>query len=225
MESRLAILDAIRRQFIALGFESIVSNLCFDKRDVWLLRRHSRETKFSTVLYLQYKPTFKAYSIAFGVLDDGIVQQMRRLLIHPSVQDFLRDWKCARPVELPCWNLFSVGRGLGWPFLCIPDLDDPNAWEFEMERLNSVYLNGVAYRIDGDESFAEFLLRADKPFEWRMSDPVLRAGEVALALVRCGRSTGAITSALEPVRECIENALGQGRSVTELVRLICTYAH
>jgi hypothetical protein len=221
---RLKILESIRERFTSLGYEPFSSPLTYDRRDVWMRRTNAPGSTFATTIYLQYKPRFKAYSVAFGVVEADLVQQLRQLLELPTVRELLSNWQCARPIESPCWNLFDAGRVLDWPYLSIPDLDAPATWETEFERLREALLSGIAHQVVDDLTFARFLLRSDKPFEWWTSDPVLRAGEVVLALMRQGYSTTSMIAELEQVREQLEVALGKGRGLPELVRAICTYA-
>lgn len=176
--------------------------------------------KFCTTIYLQYKPTFKAYGVAFGVVEEDLMQRLRCLLGQPAVTERLANWQCARPSESPCWNLFNAGRALDWRYLCIPDPDAPTEWEKEFERLWDTQLNPNAHSVVDDQAYIRFLLRSDKPFEWWTSDPVLRAGEVILAMQRQEYSMAAMLSELEGARGLIEPSLVNGCNFAEFVRTI-----
>lgn len=222
---RLKILESIRERFVSLGYQPFRSPLTYDRRDVWMRRTNEPgRSSFATTIYLQYKPSFKAYSVAFGVVEDDLMQQLRQLLTLQTVRELLSNWQCARPIESPCWNLFDAGRVLDWRYLSIPDLDAPAVWEVEFERLHEALLDGLAHKVVDDLTFARFLLRSDKPFEWWTSDPVLRAGEVILALMRQGYSVATMISELEQAREQVEPALSKGCDFPEFVRAISTYA-
>lgn len=222
---RLKILDSIRERCASLGYQPFRSPLTYDRRDVWMRRTNEPgQSNFATIIYLQYKPSFKAYSVAFGVVEDDLMQQFRQLLELPTIRELLGNWQCARPMESPCWNLFDAGRALDWRYLSIPDIDDPAAWEVELERLREALLAGIAHKVVDDMAFARFLLRTDKPFEWWTSDPILRSGEIVLALMRQGYSEAAIASELEEVREPISAALGNGGDLQPFIRAITTLA-
>lgn len=222
---RLKALDSLRERFISLGYQPFPSSLTFDRRDVWMRRINDPGgSQFATTIYLQYKPSFKAYSVSFGVVEDDIVQQLKQLLSLTSVQALLANWKTARQLDSPCWNLFDAGRALDWKYLSIPDIDAQDGWELEFQRLRETLLDGLAHRVSDDLAYARFLLRSDKPFEWWTSDPVLRAGEVVLALMRKSYSTASMASELEDAREHLEPALSSGCDLAQFVRAISTYA-
>lgn len=222
---RLKLLGTVRDRFASIGYRSFTSPLMYEKRDVWMRRANGdRCNKFATLIYLQYKPHFKAYSVAFGVVEDDLRQELKHLLTLPTVLELLSNWQCARPIESPCWNLFDVGRALDWRFLCIPDVDDPSRWDAEFERLEDLLLERHAHKVADDLTYARFLLRSDKPFEWWTSDPVLRAGEVILALMRLGQSVEAMVSDLEAVREQVELALCKGSDLERFIGTIRRFA-
>jgi hypothetical protein len=222
---RLRILDSICARFASLGYQPVRSLLTYDRRDVWMRQTNDAgRSSFATMIYLQYKPSFKAYSIAFGVVDDDLMQQLRQLLELQAFRALLSNWQRARPIESPCWNLFDAGRALDWRYLSIPDLDAPEGWEVEFVRLHETLLDGVASKVVDNLTFARFLLKSDKPFEWWTSDSVLRAGEIILALMRQSYSVAAMVSELEEVREQIEPALSEGCDLPQFVRAISTYA-
>lgn len=221
---RSEVLHLIRERFVSIGYEPFASSLFFHPRDVWMRRINDRDlSRFATTICLQYKPSFKAYGVLFGVVEDDIMQQLKQLLLLPSVRKILANWKSARHLDSPCWNLFDAGRALDWQYLSIPDLDAPHGWEVELQRLLGT-LDGLAHKVTDDLAYARFLLRSDKPFEWWTSDPVLRAGEVILALTRRSYSTAAMTAELEEVHEQIEATLSHGYDLQQFVRAISTYA-
>lgn len=223
--SRPELLEAIRERFTSLGYEPFQSSLMFDRRDVWLRRLNDTgRSNFATTIYLQYKPSFKAYSVSFGVVEDDLMQQFRQLLSLPTIRELLNNWQSSRPLVSPCWNLFDAGRALDWRYLSIPDHDAPAGWEIEFERLRDTLLDGLAHKVIDDLSYARFLLQTDKPFEWWTSDPVLRAGEIVLSLMRQGHSEAAMAAELEEAREPIAAALGNGRDLQQFICVISTYA-
>lgn len=225
MLDRLKLLDSVRERFTSLGYEPFQSSLVFDRRDTWLRRLNGRgRDHFATVIYLQYKPSFKAYSVSFGVVEDDLMQQLRHLLSLPTIRELLNNWQSERPLASPCWNLFDAGRALDWRYLSIPDHDDPAGWEGEFQRLRDGLLDGLAHKVVDDLSYARFLLRTDKPFEWWASDPVLRAGEIALALMRQGYLETAIAAELEQVREAVSAALGNNVDLRQFIRAITALA-
>jgi hypothetical protein len=221
---RFEILELIRAQFVALGYQSFPSCLTFDRRDVWLRRDNDPTHRFATIVYLQYKPSFRAYGVLFGVVEDNIRQQLKQVLSMPSVVAFLAKWQSARPLEAPCWNLFNAGRALDWKYLSVPDLDAPASWQTELRRLQELLLDGLTHNVVDELTYARFLLRSDAPFEWWTSDPVLRTAEIVLALMRQGYSTDAIASELSEYRAQIEDALDGGGDLLEFVKVISVYA-
>jgi hypothetical protein len=152
------------------------------------------------------------------------MQQLRQLLSLPTVRELLGNWQSARLLDSPCWNLFDAGRALDWPYLCIPDLDAPAGWQLEFQRLRETLLDGLAHKVVDALGYARFLLRSEKPFEWWTSDPVLRSGEIILALVRQSFSEAAIVFELEEAREQLEPALSKDGDLQQFVRAISTFA-
>ncbi len=223
--NRLKILESLRERFASLGYQPFVSPLNYDKRDVWL-RRFSEpsRSKFATIVFLQFKPSFKAYSVAFGVVEDDLMQQVRQLLMLPTVRELLSDWQCARPIESPCWNLFDAGRALGWRYLCIPDLDGQVEWGVEFEAIQSTLLEQHAHKVVDNLTYVRFLLRSAKPFEWWISDPVLRAIEVIVASTRLGHSVETMILELDVAREQVEAALNNGVDLRQFVHTISAFA-
>ncbi|MFN6170113.1 MAG: hypothetical protein ACK5YU_01480 [Burkholderiales bacterium] len=222
---RHQILNPIRESFLSLGYESFSSSLTFDRRDVWMRRINDPASgNFATTIYLEYKPNFKAYSVAFGVVEDDLVRQLRQLLSLTKIQELLYGWKSARLHDSPCWNLFDAGRALNWRYLCIPDPDAPADWQTEFQKLQETVLDGIAHKVVNAMAYSRFLLRSDAPFEWWTSCPVLRAGQIVLALMRQGYSVEATVSELEEHRTQIENAIGNGSDLSQFVRAISTYA-
>lgn len=221
---RSEVLELIRAQFVSLGYQSFPSGLTFDRRDVWLRRDNDPGSRFATIIYLQYKPSFRAYSVSFGVVEDNIRQQLKQVLSMPSVVTLLAKWRSARPLEAPCWNLFDAGRALDWKYLSVPDLDAPASWQTELRRLQELLLDGLTHKVVDELTYARFLLRSDAPFEWWTSDPVLRAAEIVLVLMRQGYSADAMALELSEYRGQIEDALGGGGDLLEFVRAISVYS-
>ena len=108
-------LSDIRAWARSLGYEEFVSPIKDHAREVWLRRRNDHaDSAFTTILNFEYKSRARAYTIWLGVVEDRLRELVLKRLSSPSSQRVLSRWRCIRPIELPCWNLFDVGRGLGW---------------------------------------------------------------------------------------------------------------
>jgi len=209
-------LTIIRDRFLALGYQSIRTKWVSDRRDTWL-RSTADSAKPAVIISLDYKPTWRAYGVALGVVQDDIIARVRSLLDEPRIKPLLTSWRSARAIDAPCWNLFDAGRALDWKYLMLPDPDNELSLERELERVRVDLLESVFEKVTDDLTYAQLLLRSEKPFEWWITDPVLRAGEVIVALRRSSYPAQEVVSALAKFRGEIERALGQQCNFEEFV--------
>lgn len=189
-------------------------------KDVWLRRAGAAGLgNHDGMLLLEFKPSYHAYSVSFGIADDRIRQGLRRCLSENEAVSSLRNWRFWNRLALPCWVYFNFGRALDWKFLMIPDPRARDTWEMELIRLVNL-VDEYRNEIVDDNAYARMLMCSEKPFEYWSGDPVVRAGETTLALIYAGANFYSIMDCLAPITSEFENATGNIFDIGSFVKLI-----
>ncbi len=203
-------------RLLTQGFALLASPDGTPGKDVWLRRAGAAGLgNHDGMLLLQFKPSYHAFSVAFGIADDRIRQGLRQCLSESEAVSALRNWGCWHMLALPCWVFFDFGRALDWKFLMIPDPRARDTWEVELIRLVNL-IDEYQNEIVDDNA----LMRSEKPFEYWSGDPVLRAGEATLALMHTGANFDSIMDCLAPIKSEFENATGNIFDIGSFVKLI-----
>jgi hypothetical protein len=171
-------LASIRNAFEAKGYErfEFVAPI---PGDIWFKHVLSNSV-VEHVLCLSYKPTAKAYSVHVGAFNadarNAVVQKL------PQLERFIEPDYLASPflMERPCWQIFDAGRALRWESIfVIPSPRNPDSWPHQFNLLFTDFIEKFFFCIRDCKGIIELLLRNDAPFEWFMSNPVLRISEIA----------------------------------------------
>lgn len=180
-------LTKIREELFARGYTSISAAVVAAHGDLWLCHQSST-TSVNHVLYLSYKPNAQAYGVHAGIFDPRVHAEIGARL--DRLSPFIEHNYLESPflIDRPCWNLFDAGRALKWGALyVIPTPRDPISWPGQLDSLFSDFLEPTFLSIADANGIMELLLRNDPPFEWFLTNPVLRIAE----LVGLGRVAGA----------------------------------
>jgi hypothetical protein len=167
----------VRRAIEKLGYIPTDGASSKASRDCWFQLDASTENA-KHVLFLQYKPSWKAYSVHAGVYNAQANALFNKHF--PFFSLFLprADVNFQRFVASPCRQLFDVGRFLDWPLLIIPDPGKQELWPFEIERVFRDFLLPFLFPVKNAAEIQQILFRDDVPFGWKMSQSVLRAAEI-----------------------------------------------
>lgn len=169
----------IRRAFEMRGYQEIANAIVASAGDVWY--RHKASTaQVEHVAYLSYKPTAKAYSVHVGASNADARKAVEEAL--PRLSQFIEPGYLASPffMKRPSWQIFDAGRALKWESVfIIPNPRDRDSWPALFDSLFSNFLMPNFFSIHDARGIHELLLRNDAPFEWFMTNPVLRIAEIA----------------------------------------------
>lgn len=177
-------LSKIQEALEVKGYVPIPGGVIAARGDIWF--RHESSTRsLNHMLYLSYKPAARAYGVHVGIFDiDVRAQVVDRLAIFSR---FMEPNYLSSPILMsrPCWHLFDAGRALKWGSLFIlPIPRDPESWRILLDVLFTDFLAPVFFSIRDAAGIMGLLMRNDKPFEWFLTNPVLRIAEIA-ALGKC----------------------------------------
>lgn len=208
-------LREVRNAVLSLGFERRVLP-AIPKNDAFFVRTNGG-TAFQTVVSLRLMPSYQAYDVAFGVLNEHLREQIILIVTKHLSRDLL-TWHRARILEFPCWNVFNIGRDLDWPLCGLPNPDDRSDCNSQLDCVNRDYLEKIALPVVSYEGHADFLLRNTCPYEWSCSaDPLLRSIEVTLSLTLAGSGLTEVLAKLRPFADLIVQSLRPGESLEGLV--------
>lgn len=106
-----------------------------------------------------------------NLLNDAI--PVIRRFLHPALAEGRGSF-----LNNPCWTLFDAGRALGWKLLLIPDPDERENWRAEFQRLFDNFLAPVLWPVQSPKAIQDLLFRTEKPFDWMVSNSVIRIAEI-----------------------------------------------
>jgi hypothetical protein len=125
---------------------------------------------------LAYKPRYEAFEIRIGFEHSESRRLLDRTadrvltLLHPAAYEL-------KVLSSPCWVTFNVGATLKWPFFLMPDPMKPNRWMEQVDELIDLLTTKVWCITDAPQ-----VLRAldsdEPPFQWAMTQNILRAAEI-----------------------------------------------
>jgi hypothetical protein len=197
----------IRSAFESNGYRPISNVLVASRGDVWY--RHTASTAtVEHILYLSHKPAAKAYSVHIGACNlDARAAVAQKL---PTLNRFIEPSYLASPLlmERPCWHIFDAGRALKWDSVfIIPSPKQPASWPHLFKSLFADFIERYFFSIRDCNGILELLLRNDPPFEWFLTNPVLRIAEIA-ALGKIARAEPTtLISRIDVLSEIIERRL------------------
>lgn len=172
-------LKEVRRAFESKGYEVANDAKIFSPGELWYKHKSCTESLVH-VVRLELKPSSKSYSVHVGVFNpivkNIVFSRWDRLkgLISPLRfnEVFLYYY---------CWNRFDPGRALEWDFSrLLPDPLNRESWQLRFDSLFCNFIDKFFFPINDDLGIFRLLLRVDVPFEWPVSNPVLRAAEIVV---------------------------------------------
>ena len=169
----------IRAAFEAKGYETATDARIFSPGEIWYRHKSSTESLVK-VVNLDYKPYSKAYSVHVGVFNPVVKTivfskwDQLRTLINP-----LRFNEVY--LYYYCWHKFDAGRAsISGGASLLPDPLNRDSWRIFFDSLFLDFIDKYFSAISDDVGIFRLLMRADKPFEWFFSNPVLRAAEIVV---------------------------------------------
>jgi hypothetical protein len=172
-------LSKIREALETKGYVPFPGAAIAARGDIWF-RHESSTPTVNHVLYLSYKPAARAYGVHVGVFDINARAEVEDRL--PGLSGFIEPNYLSSPILMnrPCWHIFDAGRALKWGSLfIIPIPRDPGSWQNLLDSLFSDFLAPVFFSIRDAAGILGLLMRNDPPFEWFLTNPVLRIAEIA----------------------------------------------
>jgi hypothetical protein len=184
--------------------------------------RHAPSTStVEHIIYLCHKPSAKAYSIHVGAFNlDARVAVEQKL---PLLSRFIEPNYLASPflMERPCWQLFDAGRALKWESVfVIPPPKNPVSWPRLFESLFADFIERFFFPIRDCKDMQELLLRNDCPFEWFMTNPVLRIAEIAALGKIAGVDPAILVGRVDAFSEIISRRLPAGVNYRDTVNVV-----
>jgi hypothetical protein len=197
----------IRGAFESKGYKPLPNVVVASRGDVWY--RHAASTAMvEHILYLSHKPAAKAYSVHVGVFNlDTRVAVAQKL---PVLSRFIEPSYLASPflMERPCWHIFDAGRALKWESVfIIPSPKEPESWPHLFVSLFTDFIERFFFSIRDCNGILELLLRNDPPFEWFLTNPVLRIAEIAALGKIAGVEPSALIGRVDVLSEIISRRL------------------
>lgn len=183
--SKINYLKEIRAAFELKGYEVAEDAKIFSQGEIWYRHKASTESLVNAIR-LELKPSAKSYSVHVGVLNPIV-----KNTVFSKFEDVKSIISPSRFNEVflyyYCWNRFDAGRALKWDFLyLLPDPFNRDAWRSRFDSIFHNFIDKYFLAINDDLGIYRLLLRVDVPFEWSISNPVLRAAEIVVL----GKSAG-----------------------------------
>lgn len=177
--SKVNYLKDIRSAFESRGYGTAEDAKIFSPGDIWYKHQSSTESLVH-VVNLNFKPSSRSYSVHVGVFN-------------PFVKNIVfSEWAQLKNMINPlrfnevylyyyCWHKFDAGRALQWDLLyLLPDPFDRESWRARFDSLFLDFIDKYFYVIKDDVGIFRLLLGVHAPFEWQVSNPILRAAEVVV---------------------------------------------
>lgn len=121
-----------------------------------------------------YAKRARSASFSVGWRHDGVHEFCMRVLKNDWREGY--DWLCCSGViDLPCFNSFRVGDGMGWPLGELP-IDDN--LEHEIDRLCSM-ITANGWHLGGVNDLLSIYGDDKAPFRWISGNAALRLAEIA----------------------------------------------
>lgn len=208
-------LKEIQQFIVARGFEKIPS-YSYGKRDLWY-KKSNLEHGTSVFLFLEFKPSAKAYSVHVGITDELAHACLAE--VSDSVDNFLDPlMRQSDFVHRPCWCFFDAGRALGWSSgFVVPDPAARGQWLSLMGQLFNEFVDPIFLSIKHKDALIALLLRNDAPFEWAFSPAVLRASEVIALYTLLGTSAEEIYNKIDVYTRFIQKQISENYSIPVFV--------
>lgn len=209
-------LEGIHLSLVERGYEPI-SSMSGVKKDFWY-RRAGQEPDIENLLFLEYKPSVKAYSVHAGVVSISVRNLLKREL--PLIRTFLGSalQENVALLNSPCWNLYDAGRALRWRSVyVVPDPKLREEWPILIEQLFRDFLEPIFLTVRDVEGVRAVLCRNDPPFEWMVSPAVLRAAEVIALSCVAGLGLEEILSNMARFEDEIARKLAKDKTVSEFI--------
>lgn len=212
-------LAEIRCALESRGYRPLLNEVVASRGDLWY--RHVASTAaVEHILYLSYKPAAKAYSVEVGVFNVGARDAVAQKL--PALSRFIEPGYLASPIlmERPCWHMFDAGRALAWESVfIIPTPRKREHWPQLFQSLFSDFIEQFFFSIRDGSGILELLLRNDPPFEWFMTNPVLRIAEIAALGKIEGIEPAVLISRLDALHEVISRRIPSGDCRTAIAAI------
>jgi hypothetical protein len=189
-------LEQIRKSFENRRYVRLKDVHKLSKNDIWY--RHASSTDLvDHWLRLRYMPASKSYAVYVGASN----RNARRTVLSfiPSFSRFIMPFWSNPEVLMgwPCWQMFNGARTMGWDHGSIPDPLQREAWVPAVDALVERFIQPSLLAIQEIDSLISLLLRPDRPFEWFMSDPVLRILEIAAMAKLAGTDSGVLKPSIK----------------------------
>ena len=146
--------------------------------DLWY-RKNTIDGAIEHILYLSYKPKAQAYSVNVGVISPYIRTVLfgkKELLLECMAPIYAAD---VNYFNKPCWQVFNAGRALDWPSVYVlPDPLNQDGWGQQVDELFLKFIEPNFGAVNDICGIKKILLRDSPPFEWSITNVILRAAEI-----------------------------------------------
>jgi len=213
-------LREIRGAVEALGFLPVQIAATVKKQNLWYKHSELRDS-IDKYLFLAHKPKAQAYSIHVGVV--GRNAHARVIAALDGIKEFVAPIYLADSfyIERPCWHMFDAGRALNWNSVyVIPNPYNPSNWRERFDELVNKFLTKEILEISSERKIIDLLLRNDAPFEWSLTNSVLRVAEVVAMAKVSELSVGELMSKLSLLQKDITRGLYGSKSYAKAMDAI-----
>lgn len=213
-------LREIRTAVEALGYCHIQDAPTVKKQDLWY-KRSTSKNQVDSYLFLAYKPKAQAYSVHAGVASRDA--RLKVFAALDSIKEFADPIYFADSsyMERPCWHMFDAGRALDWSSVyVIPDPFDRSNWRNRFDDLINGFLAMHINGINNESKIIDLLLKNVAPFEWSLSNPVLRISEIVSMARASGVSIEELMLKASLLQHDISRSLFGPKSYANVMRSI-----
>ena len=152
--------------------------------DALFVRQSPINPDISHFVRFDFASRTRGYSVKAGVCSASAIEQLRLCwrVIRDYVHQNLGSEQWAIP-NGPCWTFFEVGRWMKWNLLLIPDpIDKSISWNLQLEEMIERFMAPFMWSIHSGEQVISVLEKNSSPFEWVVTNSILRLSEIAATL-------------------------------------------
>ena len=178
--------------FVLRGYQRIAGG----GRGTQWYRGPASKPEATQYVVLENKSTARAFGVLVGFGNERA--RIIRRELEPTVR--VRSRSMHPLNDYPCWSLFDAGRALGWSLLALPSPIDRQQGPTQFAQLCETFLKPVCENVTTAELGMERLMRVEVPFDWEVSNAVMRVAEVVCVARACSADFAALKHRLEALR-------------------------
>jgi hypothetical protein len=197
--------EVLPQFLVRLGFERIESPSSYRESHLWF-RHPDRSLPTDRIVVLRSTSAGRTYQVDFGVgcKEARLLMRSRASRLPSEVLN-----RVISGDDL-FFNLFSAGRALNWSLLAFPDVLGGTDKLVQLDELRDRVLSPFLDSIVDCAGVYNLLGDSRLPFEWSVSNPVIRAYEICAIKRLMGVGVGDTLKQLIEVQSSLEASYRSG---------------